>query len=186
MASAAEDTATMTELVRIEATFTTDPDNIENLMKIVNLYFKIENISKTFAAIEKTYKLLKYNPNTFWRILEFNETALKFWKFWKYGKKDSIRLNISPERKRLLGHISLSVMTLKASKDGALNQRIMYLQGYIKESQGALQEALLIYSDLITLQAMECGVDLTYIILKAALLLMSLDGDKNQIIEYLE
>lgn len=116
--------------------------------------------------------------------LAMSEAAIRVWQHLKYVKKESIRINLSAERAALLLKIR-SVLTLLARlQDKELHEIISLKLAYVKECSGALQDAISILSDLITAQAHH-GVDLSYIILRAAVLIKHMGG-LDQAIEYLE
>ena len=70
-------------------------------------------------------------------------------------------------------------------KDVALFQRVQVLLAGVKAGRGQFTESLEIYSELITNQAMDGGVEYTFIIFQAAILLKHI-GQNAQAIEYLE
>ena len=113
-----------------------------------------------------------------------SDAATRVWKHLKYVKKDSIRVNLSVERAALLLKIK-SVLTLLARLQDPESHEVISLKlAYTKECSGALQDAISILSDLITAQAHN-GVDLSFIILRAAVLIKHMGG-LDQAIEYLE
>ena len=73
---------------------------------------------------------------------------------------------------------------LARMRDPSVHDIVNLKLAYIKECTGGLQDAISILSDLITAQASN-GVDLSFIILRAAVLIKHMGGT-DQAIEYLE
>ena len=69
--------------------------------------------------------------------------------------------------------------------DTSLAHRVSVQLAGVRALRGEFTDALAAYSDLITVQAMDAGVEYTYIIFQAALLLKHI-GQNAQAIEYLE
>ena len=98
------------------------------------------------------------------------DAAVKTWQAEKYVKKDSVRINFSTERAELLSKIKEVLVMLARMRDPAYSDMVSLKLAYIKECTGGLQDAISILSDLITAQANN-GVDLSFIILRAAVLI---------------
>ena len=121
------------------------------------------------------------------------ETALKCWKQLRHVPKASnVRINLGPERKKLLTdmlHVTDNYVSKQNITDPAIQSHlnsILVIAAFVKESLGRFQESLSILSDLIASQTVD-GVDLPYVILKAALLLKHVGKTRyKQCIEYLE
>lgn len=97
-----------------------------------------------------------------------------------------MRLNTSDERKEMLygaEDVLISLANGDAST-GPFQQRVMAKLAHVKECLGLHAESLALLSELITMEA-DTGVELTYIIFKAAVILEHM-GETAQAIEYLE
>jgi tetratricopeptide (TPR) repeat protein len=134
-------------------------------------------LGKTFMASHKMSILRKY---------EFANSLFSVWKMEKFSKKtaDSIKINDTAERKQYLLDAHEIFANLPPTDDINLQHEIMLAFASVKESLGLLTESLAILSDLITAEADE-GVELAYVIFKAAVILKRL-GQTGQALEYLE
>ena len=171
-------------LQRLEARVQYERDNLSLLTEMLVIYTKLDRINKAEQCAFEALRVFQESPMSSSQGLAAVEGALACWKAMKYTKKDSMRLNLSEERKNLLEEIKGSLLELGKLRDGNLSQRINFIFAYVKECLGQFQDALSLLSDLITAQASN-GVELSFIILRAAVLLKHLSGNA-QSLEYLE
>ena len=130
-------------------------------------------------------KLYKENKeSTIKQGIDLTETMVKFWKAEKYVNKQEMRTNLSTERDKFLQQTHDIIKHVINKKDEEFSHLLSLRMAYIKECKGDFQESLALLSDLIAEQAMD-HVDLSYIIFKAAIILMHI-GQPKQAIEYLE
>ena len=171
-------------LQRLEARAQYERDNLSLLTEMLVIYTKLDRINKAEQCALEALRVFQDSPMSSSQGLAAVEGALACWKSMKYTKKDSMRLNLSEERRNLLEEMKSSLLELGKLKDGNLSQRINFLLAYVKECLGQFQDSLSLLSDLITAQASN-GVELSFIILRAAVLLKHLSGNA-QSLEYLE
>jgi tetratricopeptide (TPR) repeat protein len=172
------------ELLSTEGYLVSHPDNMDKLIRIADICLTLDKRSKSLQFLRRAMTLFIKAPTSCGEGMNIADLGLKFWKTGRYNSKDSLRVNISTERSRMLADTLKVLDVMRTMGDPALHQRIMFKIACVKEHVGMLQEAVAILSDLIAVQAMD-GVDLTFIILKAAVLLKHL-GNHDQAVEYLE
>lgn len=170
---------------QLEIEYHTNPRNIQTLCPLAEIYLaenRLERAGKLVdAALKEIAKIPTPTINTGMMVLEI---ALKLWKADRFVSRGNVRLNISSQRKKLLEDINDLCSALTKLQDRDTFQALSLQTAYVKESMGSYQDTLTILSDLITMQATD-GVDLSYIIFKAAILLRHV-GHVKQSIEYLE
>lgn len=114
---------------------------------------------------------------------KFASAIIDLWKAEKYLKKDSIRLNVSAERRELLSEARIMLEEIALQNDPDFNDMIHLKLAFVYEGVspticrrsilmttiglGMMTESLGVLSDLIAAQASN-GVELTYIIFKAS------------------
>lgn len=172
------------ELTKLEATLLRDENNIPCMCRLSDIYRLLDKQAKSESLLKQAMETLSLlNPMSASMGYAVIECALRFWKAAKYVK--DFRVNFSSERMEILGNINTLLDLLIPLKDPVLGEKFQFLKGYVLETAGQYQEALAIYSDLIAAQAMEMGVDLTFVIFRAAVILTHIGGFA-QAIEYLE
>lgn len=171
------------EVTELEASLVTDDENLIKLCRLADIYIALDRKPKGKIHLDKAIKVFSETQLSASQGFPIVECALKFWKGMKYLNKDSLRVNYTQERAKLLGEIHGILLILMKMHDTVLGQKISLTMAFVKESSGQYQDALAILSDLITAQAMD--VDLTYVIFRAAVLLSHIGG-YTQAIEYLE
>mgnify|MGYP003387471186 CR=1 FL=1 len=85
----------------------------------------------------------------------------------------------------MLLNVDRVLSIVERMNDQGLSHRVAVQLAGVRALRGEIVEALATYSDLITVQAMDAGVEYTYIIFQAAVLLKHI-GQNTQAIEYLE
>jgi tetratricopeptide (TPR) repeat protein len=172
------------EYLALETELLSDADNLGRCMRMAHVCMSLRKDSEALTYLRRCMGSYGKEPTSTGEGMAIVEMGLKMWKSLRYTAKDTLRINISTDRARLLSDLHKMLELLKAREDPALEQRISFLLACVKEHAGQLQEAIALQSELIALQAMD-GVDLTFIILKAAVILKHL-GNHDQAIEYLE
>jgi len=172
------------EFLSLEADLLNDAENMEKLLRMADVCLSLDKRGKCLQFIRRGMNLFLKAPSTTTVGMKLVELGLAFWRTGRYVEKDSLRINISSERSRLLADVLKVLEATKDFGDPSMHQIVLFKIACVKEHVGMLQEAVAILSDLIAMQAMD-GVDLTHIILKAAVLLKHL-GNHDQAIEYLE
>ena len=172
------------ECLSLEAELLNDADNMTKLIRMSDICLTLDKRTKSLQYLRRAMNLYLKAPSTAGTGMQLADIGLNYWKSGRYMNRDSLRVNLTSERSRLLADVLKVLETMKKFSDPALQQIIMFKIAYVKENAGMLQEAVAILSELIALQAMD-GVELTFIILKAAILLKHL-GNHDQAIEYLE
>ncbi len=176
--------AAMVQMEKCESRLKYERENLSLLTELLILYTKTDRMPKALTCAESALTLFQQNAISSSQGMALVEAAIEFWKAEKYIKKDSIRINLDQGRSHVLGEIKDCLMILARMHDAALTQRINFHLAYVKECMGQFQDALSLLSDLITAQASQ-GVELSFIILRAAVLLKHLSGNV-QSLEYLE
>ena len=172
------------QIEKMEGKLRFEPDNLSLITDLLVLYNKTGKTIKAHTAAETGLSQFQTNQLSSSQGLAIIEASLEYWKTIKYTKKDSMRVNLSPERAHIMSEIKDSLVILARMRDPKITQRVNFLLAYVKECVGSFQDALSLLSDLITIQASD-GVELSFIILRAAILLQHLSGHA-QALEYLE
>jgi len=172
------------EFLSLEADLLNDAESMDKLIRMADVCLSLDKRSKSLQFMRRGMNLFLKAPSTTTVGMKLVELGLAFWRTGRYVEKDSLRINISAERSRLLADVLKVLEAARDFEDPSLQQAILFKIACVKEHVGMLQEAVAILSDLIAMQAMD-GVDLTHVILKAAVLLKHL-GNHDQAIEYLE
>lgn len=177
-----------TEITKIESSFITDPENVAKLCRVSELYLQLGKTKNCERSIEKAMRIFRNNKEDVNDELGGNlvDIAINCWKSNKYAKKNTIRLNLLREQSVFLSNIHLTLNEIVKKWQISYKQSLSFKLAYVKEQMGLYEEALAILSDLITAQAMEASVDLTFIIFKASLLLKHIGGNTSQCIEYID
>lgn len=172
------------EIEELEIQLNSQPNNINNLCRLAELYFSDGRGSKATPLVHRAIEQFLKTQLTVTQGLNVFDISVRAWKTERFTNKKTMRLNVTRERKQLLEQIHQVALTLIQMRDMTKGQLISFKTAYIKESLGLLQDSLSLLSDLIAAQAIE-GIDFSYIILKAAIILKYL-GENKQSIEYLE
>ncbi len=164
-----------------------DPDNIDTLCRISILYNTIERSARAAVHVERAIKLFMETQLSASQGLLVAEAGLKHYKGLKYVSsakdKGELRINITLERSKFLNDLHQVLIVLVKMRDQALGQKISLYMAYVKECLGQYQDALALLSDIIT--APNHDIDLTFVILRASVLLLHI-GSYPQAIEYLQ
>lgn len=171
---------------RLEIEYHTNPHNIQVLCPLAEIYLAENRIERAYKLIEAALREFssQFQNQTIAIGLLLLDVSLKLWKADRFASRGNVRLNISSNRHRLLEDIHKLCNVLSEMRDRGSFQSLSLKSAYVQECLGAYQDTLAILSDLITMQATE-GVDLSYIIFKASILLRHV-GHVKQSIEYLE
>ena len=172
------------EASTLESELVNDPENLGKLIRMSDVQLKMDKRSKSMQFLRRAMGVFHKSPSSISDGMRIADLGLEYWKTGRYVTKDSLRINISSERSRVLSDVLKILEIIKGYEDPALHQLILFKIACVQESVGMFQEAISGFSDLIAIQAMD-GVDLTFIIMKAAVLLKHL-GNHDQAIEYLE
>lgn len=159
---------------------------VATLTRLAALNLQLDKKAKCATCLESATVQFLTHPTSAKDGLLIVDCAHKYWKSLRYLNKD-MRLNMSAERSKVFTDAFrvLDVCKQKQLKDTASVAHVISLKmAFHMECSGAIQESLAALSDLISAQATD-GVDLSYIIFKAAVLVKHLNGH-NQAIEYLE
>lgn len=156
---------------------------IEQMCKLSTLHLSINKRSKALECLTEAGAQFLLHPTTAKEGLAVVEASMAYWRAVRFLNKE-MRLNTSAERAKVLSDTSLVLEASKALRDPSMSNIIPLKIAFGMECAGQFQESIAVLSDLITAQAMD-GVDLNYIIFKAAVLLKHMNGF-NQAIEYLE
>jgi tetratricopeptide (TPR) repeat protein len=165
------------------------PQSMDTLYRISEIYIELGRLDKASESLIGCVGAYFQKPGTVKKALDIADMGIKHWKLTRYSNKEQLRINLGDDRAKMLSTV-LKLLELaqknhqKESKEEHKN-RITFMIAFINENVGMLQEALQAYSDLIALQAMDCGVDLTFIIMKASVILTHV-GNHSQAVEYLE
>ncbi len=173
------------EFLHLETDLVNEPENLTKLTRMVEVCQGIKKSGPATGFLRRA--MAAYSKDATSSIglgMKLVDLGLSLWKNARYNAKDTLRVNIKPDRARLLSDLKNLLMMLRDRNDPALQQQILFKLACVQENLGMLQEAITIMSDLIAQQAMD-GVELTYIILKASVILKHL-GNHDQAIEYLE
>ena len=157
----------MVEAEKLETRLKSHPTELTTITKLGNIYMQVHKKGRASSLVERGLKLFIDTPVSFSQGFEMVKCAIAFWQYNKYVKKDTVRVNISPERHHILSLINEALTFLSKMSDKSQADVVALKLAYVKESLGAFQDALAILSDLITRQASN-GVELSFIILRAA------------------
>jgi len=172
------------EIHRLETQLQSEPNNLNVICQLADFHVIDGKLNKASPLVLRGIDLYKAVQLSAVQGVKILDTSLNLWKADKYANKNGLRINCSNERKRLATHILDISAIIKRLRDLKINQQQLNLKiAYMKEIQGSFQDALTIFSELISEQATD--VDLSYVIFKAAVLLKQI-GENKQAIEYLE
>lgn len=175
---------------QLEVALLREPENISILCRLSNLYLAENKPQKSLRLIETATAAYHQSLANVEDGIKIVDASLAYWRADRFVNKGTMRLNVMAERKMFLANIYNFVKPLRSLKlkdQTDLKHLLALRTAYILECMGLFQESLSILSDLITDQAMneEMGIDLSYIVFKASVLLQHTDNTK-QSIEYLE
>lgn len=157
------------EIGQLEVELAGNPDAFDKYGRMIELCLKANAKPRALTCVELGTNLLKTRQLSLERTFEFACSLISFWKYERFAKKDTIRVNLSQERKNYLLQAQDILQSLVVFPDISISMRyqILLKLAYVKESLGQLSQSLSILSDLITAEA-DDGVELAYIIFKAA------------------
>lgn len=183
-----DDAVMRLEVSKLEILLPSDPDNLDNLCRLSDLYMGLTLRAKARLRLNDSIRVflsMEADGTTEYGLqgLMVVDCAMRFWRGTKYSNKDILRINFLPERVQVMLDITECLKKIYHDKDAEQKQKITSMLAFSYESTGKYQEALALYSDLITMQAMD--VEITHIIMRAAVLLKHIGG-YQQAIEYLE
>ncbi len=174
------------ELVTLNHDLEQTPDNFEMLYRMSEVMMSLERTGKASEYVMRAIGSYFGTPTTTQRGIDICDLALKHWRNSRYANKESLRIDVGESRAKEYSNIlKLLKKIQKELKDESLKNAVAFRIATIQENVGMIQEALQVYSDLIAAQAMDTGVDLTFVIMKASLLLKHV-GNHAQAVEYLE
>jgi hypothetical protein len=178
-----EEKVNKSELTRLEALLKKNKQDVRTLSDLAELHLRMDVKYKALQAINDACSAFLLSPVVQQDGIRLVEIGLNLWKSDKYTNKtqDSVRINISLDRSKLLMdtiHLldTCQKMVPKPAQGVPMTgtEQVLALKmAYLRECCGQYQESLVILSDLISAQAMETGFDLTYVILRAAIVLVS-------------
>lgn len=155
------------EIGQLEVELAGNPEGFEKYGRMIELCLKANVKPRALTCVELGTNLLNTRQLSLEIKFEFACSLISFWKYERFSKKDTIRVNLSQERKNYLIQAQEIFQSLVICPDISMRYKILLKLAYIKECLGQLPQALSILSDLITAEADE-GVELAYIIFKAA------------------
>jgi hypothetical protein len=155
------------EIGQLEVELAGHPEEFEKYGRMIELCLRANVKPRALTCVELGTNLLKTKQLTLEKKFDFACALVSFWKYERFSKKDTIRVNLSPERKEYLLQAQEIFQSLVICPDISTRYKILLKLAYIKECLGQLSQALSILSDLITAEA-DDGVELAYIIFKAA------------------
>ena len=174
------------ELIRLDEALSKNVADLDKLFRLTEVNIELDRLDKASESVNKTIGAYCAAPTTTKRGLDVVDLGLKHWRLMRYSNKETLRINLSDERAKNLSNVlKLLEVIQKNEKDESHKNSIAYRIAFIQENIGMLQEALQTYSDLIAAQAMDTGVDLTFIIMKAATILKHV-GNHGRALEYFE
>jgi tetratricopeptide (TPR) repeat protein len=171
-------------LEELESRVKFEPENLTVLTELTQIYTQLDRKRKAMDTAMEGLRIFQSVQLSASQGLAMVEVALELWKSEKYIKKGSLRLNMSTDRSDLLENVKETLTILARMRDPSVSQRVTFHLAYVKEVIGSFQDSLSLLSDLITAQASN-GVELSFIIFRAAVLLKHMSGT-NQALEYLE
>lgn len=169
---------------QLEIQIHSEPRNLRVLCPLAEIYLAENKLERAGKLVDTALKEYLKNPGPLDQGISVLDVALKMWKADRFVSKGSLHLNLSPSRRKTLADIVTLCTALNKIKDRDNFQSLNLKVAYVREASGSFEDALTLLSDLITIQASD-GVDLSYIIFKAAILLRHI-GHVKQSIEYLE
>lgn len=174
------------EINRLEVELARDPSSFERYGRLIDLLLLEGNSSRAKLLVEEGREVNKKSSISVESRYGFACSLISVWKNDRYIRKDTVRINNSDERKEVLYGAEDVLISLAngSARSGPFQQRVMAKLAYVKECLGLHAESLALLSELITLEA-DDGVELNYIIFKAAVILEYM-GESAQAVEYLE
>lgn len=190
----------LVEINQLEEELSRDGRNLENILKMTELYLRLARPDKAVPYLNQAFDIFKssHRDMPVSLGLEVVTVSIKYWKYTRYENKTKI--NASAERNNVMNEIWNVLLQLSKDTQAKIasngvdaednqsninnSQVISCKMAYMKECMGNNSDALAILSDLIASHAVE-AVDLSYVILKAAIILKHI-GQNKQSIEYLE
>jgi len=167
----------------LEESLKSTPDNVAAHCKLADLYLQTDKKPRCLQHLERAMQVFLSHPTNSTEGMLVVDMAHKYWKAIRYLNKD-LRLNMTAERAKVFADAYKILEVMKKMNESSFAHMISLRMVFHMECSGSIQEGLAVLSDLISAQAMD-GVDLSYIIFKAAVLVKYLNGH-NQAIEYLD
>lgn len=155
------------EIGQLEIELAGNSNIFDKYGKLIELCLKVSAKPRAITCVQLGTTYLQTNQMTLERKFEFACSLISFWKYERFSKKDTIRINLTSERKEYLLQSQDILQSLVVCPDISMIYKIMLKLAYVKECLGLLSQSLSILSDLITAEA-DDGVELAYIIFKAA------------------
>lgn len=183
MTDAVDERKILVEISGLESELESKPNNLQLLAKLADLNLQLDKKPKCYQYLDMAMKQYQARSGTAADGMLIIDSAYKYWKSMRYLNKD-LRLNMTADRAKVLTDSYKILELVKTKNDASLKNLVSLKIAFHMECSGSFQESIAILSDLISAQAME-GVDLSYIIFKAAVLVKHMNGH-NQAIEYLE
>jgi hypothetical protein len=155
---------------------------VKDAIELSTLYILTNKFSSAVSMLEISLGLLKENHDINSNLVIVDE-FLRCWRHIRYYDKETLRLNISQDRRGILD-LALSATELAPESTDATFYEILCRKAFLLEHLGKIKQSLVVLSDLITAQSPY--VDLSYVIFKAAIHLIHIGGNDIQAIDYLE
>ena len=186
------------EIDELELSLSKNPKELNGLLRLMNLYIDDGKLTRCKTYFESLKRLTSTTRLNYTQGMSIIDIYLRYWKAEKYapvlsssimgmnegGGGSSIRLNISSERSNYLHDISSIMESILKTAEGSRSHLLLSRRAYVLECMGEFQTSLAALSELISIQAND-GVDLSYVIFKAAIMLHHI-GQLKQSVEYLE
>lgn len=185
------------EIDELELSLSKNPKDLNGLLRLMNLYIDDGKLTRCKTYFESLKRLTSTTRLSYTQGMSIIDIYLRYWKAEKYapvlssgmnegggGSSSSIRLNISSERSNYLHDICSIMESILKTAEGSRSHLLLSRRAYVLECMGEFQTSLAALSELISIQAND-GVDLSYVIFKAAIMLHHI-GQLKQSVEYLE
>jgi hypothetical protein len=104
-----DERAIQIEINKLEAKLITDVDNISLHINLVELYISLNNRVKAASHVAEGIKLFKDIRSDAVVGSYVVEAAIKYWKYIRYANKDSLRINTSSDRVKILQEWSVVI-----------------------------------------------------------------------------
>ena len=155
------------EIGELETELAGNPLTFDKYGKLIDLCLKISSKPRALTCVRNGLNFIENNQIILERKFEFACSLISFWKYERFIKKDTIRINLTNERKEYLLQAQTLLQSMIICPNISMRYQISLKLAYVKECLGLLSQSLSILSDLITAEA-DDGVELAYIIFKAA------------------
>jgi tetratricopeptide (TPR) repeat protein len=173
------------EIDQLTTKLAKNANNIKYLCRMGSLQLDDSKLSRSLPFINRAIEQLQTNKaTTLQHGMDLVDVMIKYWMADKYSNAKEMKTNLSVDRENFLIHTQEILAIVMTKKDTEHAHLLALRHAYVLECRGDFQASLALLSDLIAVQAMD-GVDLSFIIFKAAILLKHV-GQFKQSIEYLE